>query len=84
MYRYLHKRFHLISVQTIQGIPQQQIQMTGDRPIMPVVSMSQAGTQQVQQIQQTIPGALQQSLPLQSNLAVTHQPMSMGMLHSVC
>ncbi|RZB39062.1 polyhomeotic-like protein 1, partial [Asbolus verrucosus] len=65
------------------GIPQQQIQMAGDRPIMPVVSMSQAGAQQVQQaIQQTIPGTLQQSLPLQPNLAVTHQPMSMGMLHS--
>ena len=72
-------------VQTIQGIPQQQIQMAGERPIMPVVSMSQAGAQQVQQaIQQTIPGTLQQSLPLQPNLAVTHQPMPMGMLHSVC
>lgn len=70
-------------VQTIQGIPQQQIQMTGERPIMPVVSMSQAGNQVQQTIQQALPGAIQQSLPMQPNLAVTHQQMPMGMLHSV-
>lgn len=75
-----------LAVQTIQGIPQQQIQMAGDRPIMPVVSMSTQNGQQVQQtIQQSIPGTIQQGLPLQPNLAVTQQPMQMGMqqLHPV-
>ncbi|KAI4466351.1 polycomb group protein [Holotrichia oblita] len=61
----------------IQGIQQQQI-ITGDRPIMPVVSMStQQTAQPVQQLQQTIPGTLPQGLPLQPNLAVTQQ-MQMG------
>lgn len=74
-------------MQAIQGLQQQQIQV-GDRPIMPVVSMStQPGTQQVQQtLQQTIPGTITQAgIPLQPNLAVTQQPMSVGMqqLHSV-
>lgn len=62
---------------TIQGIQQQQI-MAGERPIMPVVSMSaQPANQPVQQLQQTIPGTLSQALPLQPNLAVTQQ-MQMG------
>ncbi|KAI4466372.1 polycomb group protein [Holotrichia oblita] len=70
-----------VSTQTIgaqaQGIQQQQI-ITGDRPIMPVVSMStQQTAQPVQQLQQTIPGTLPQGLPLQPNLAVTQQ-MQMG------
>lgn len=72
-------------MQTIQGIQQQQIQV-GDRPIMPVVSMStQPGAPQVQQaIQQAIPGAITQAgMQLQPNLAVTQQPMpvSMQQLH---
>lgn len=67
----------IAAMQTIQGIQQQQI-ITGDRPIMPVVSMStQQAAQPVQQLQQTIPGTLPQGLPLQPNLAVTQQ-MQMG------
>lgn len=68
-------------VQTIPTIPSQQLQMAGDRPIMPVVSMSAQpnGQQQVQQMQQQNIGTIQQSLPLQSNLAVTQQPMQMNM-----
>lgn len=62
-------------IQTIQGIPQQQISMAGDRPIMPVVSVPA----QTQQVQQQIPSNLQQGLPLQSNLAVTQQSMQMNM-----
>lgn len=56
--------------------------MAGDRPIMPVVSMSaqQNAQQQVQQqIQAQNIGTLQQGLPLQPNLAVTQQPMQMNM-----
>ncbi|XP_017774341.1 PREDICTED: polyhomeotic-proximal chromatin protein-like isoform X3 [Nicrophorus vespilloides] len=65
----------MMTMQTIQGIPHQSMQMQGDRPIMPVVSMSAQGQNgQVQQaMQQTIQG-----LSLQSNLAVTQQPMQMG------
>lgn len=64
-------------MQTIQGLQQQQL-IAGDRPIMPVVSMStQQTAQPVQQLQQTIPGTLSQGLPLQPNLAVTQQ-MQMG------
>lgn len=69
-------------MQTIQGLPQQQIQVqAGDRPVMPVVSMpAQPNNQHVQQtIQQTMPANIQQSIPLQPNLAVTQQPMQMGM-----
>ncbi|KAK9869543.1 hypothetical protein WA026_003298 [Henosepilachna vigintioctopunctata] len=70
-----------MTVQTIQGIPQQQIQMAGDRPIVPVVSMSQANAQQVQQsLQQSIQqSAIQQCMPIQSNLTVTQQTMPMQM-----
>lgn len=64
-------------MQTIQGIPQQQIQVAGDRPVMPVVSMPAQPT--AQQVQQAIPGTIQQGLPLQPNLAVTQQPMPMSM-----
>lgn len=64
-------------MQTIQGIPQQQIQVAGDRPVMPVVSMPAQPSQQA--IQQAMPAGIQQGLPLQSNLAVTQQAMSMGM-----
>lgn len=56
--------------------------MAGDRPIMPVVSMSaqaNAAQQVQQQIQQQNIGTIQQGLPLQSNLAVTQQPMQMNM-----
>lgn len=63
-------------MQTIQGIPQQQLQVAGDRPVMPVVSMP---AQPSQQVQQTMSANIQQGLPLQSNLAVTQQAMSMGM-----
>lgn len=68
-------------MQTIQGIPQQQIQVAGDRPVMPVVSMpAQPNAQQVPQtLQQTIPGAIPQGIPLQPNLAVTQQALPMGM-----
>lgn len=69
-------------MQTIQGIPQQQIQVqAGDRPVMPVVSMpAQPNNQQVQQaMQQPMSTTIQQSIPLQPNLAVTQQPMQMGM-----
>lgn len=72
--------FFLSAMQTIQGIPQQQLQVAGDRPVMPVVSMPAQPNNQVQQaIQQAIPATIQQGLPLQPNLAVTQQPMSMGM-----
>lgn len=70
------------AMQTIQGIPQQQIQVQqGDRPVMPVVSMpAQPTNQAVQQtMQQPMPATIQQSIPLQPNLAVTQQPMQMGM-----
>lgn len=56
--------------------------MAGDRPIMPVVSMSAQPTnqQQVQQqIQQQNLGTIQQGLGLQPNLTVTQQPMQMNM-----
>lgn len=69
-------------MQTIQGIPQQQIQVqAGDRPVMPVVSMpAQPNNQQVQQtMQQPMTATIQQSIPLQPNLAVTQQQMQMGM-----
>lgn len=69
-------------MQTLQGLQQQQLQVTSDRPIMPVVSMSaQANAQQLQQtLQQALPGtAVPQGLPLPSNLAVTQQPMQMSM-----
>lgn len=49
---------------------------------MPVVSMSaqaNAAQQVQQQIQQQNIGTIQQGLPLQSNLAVTQQPMQMNM-----
>lgn len=71
------------AMQTIQGIPQQQIQVQAgtDRPVMPVVSMpAQPNNQSVQQaMQQQMPGTIQQSIPLQPNLAVTQQAMQMGM-----
>lgn len=72
---------HSFSVQTIPAIQSQQLQMAGDRPIMPVVSMSAQpnGQQQVQQIQPQNIGSIQQGLPLQPNLAVTQQPMQMNM-----
>ncbi|XP_045469794.1 polyhomeotic-proximal chromatin protein-like isoform X3 [Harmonia axyridis] len=72
-------------IQTIQGIQQQQIQMAGDRPIMPVASMSQTNSQQVQQtLQQTIQqGTIQQCLPIQSNLAVTQQTMPMQQMQQI-
>lgn len=59
-------------MQAIQGIPQQQIQVAGDRPVMPVVSMPAQPNQQ-QAMQQAMPATIQQGLPLQSNLAVTQQ-----------
>nr|CAI5821362.1 unnamed protein product [Callosobruchus analis] len=67
-------------IQTIPAIQSQQIQMAGDRPVMPVVSMStqQVNPQQVQQIQQQNLG-IQQGMQLQGNLAVTQQPMQMNM-----
>lgn len=70
-------------MQTIQGIQQNQIQMT-DRPIMPVVSMSAQPASAQQQVQQTLQQAMQsgtlpQGINLQSNLAVTQQTMPMGM-----
>lgn len=69
------------AMQTLQSLQQQQIQVSGDRPIMPVVSMSaQQNAQQMQQtLQQTIQAGMSQGLPIQSNLAVTQQPMTMGM-----
>lgn len=70
----------------VQGIPQQQIQVSGDRPIMPVVSMptaqgaNAAGQATVQQITQTLPpGAMPQQIALQPNLAITQQQLAMGM-----
>lgn len=57
----------------ISGMQQQQI-VTGDRPIMPVVSMPAA-----QQMQQAITQGIPQTLPLQPNLAVAQQQMTMPM-----
>ncbi|XP_060534304.1 polyhomeotic-proximal chromatin protein-like [Cylas formicarius] len=65
----------MMTVQTVQGIPQQQLQIGGDRSIMPVVSMAGTNQQQQQQIQQQ----LQHGIPLQPNLAVTQQAMQMNM-----
>lgn len=69
-------------IQTIQGIPQQQLQITNDRPIMPVVSMSTQSN--AQQVQQQIQGTIQQNIPLQQNQSVTQQTMQVNMqqLHS--
>lgn len=67
-------RFLLILAgMAISGMQQQQL-VTGDRPIMPVVSMPTA-TQMQQAISQGIP----QTLPLQPNLAVAQQQMTMPM-----
>ncbi|CAH2002081.1 unnamed protein product [Acanthoscelides obtectus] len=67
-------------IQTIPAIQSQQIQMAGDRPVMPVVSMStqQVNPQQVQQMQQQNLN-IQQGMQLPGNLAVTQQPMQMNM-----
>lgn len=68
---------------TISGMQQQQI-VTGDRQIMPVVSMSAAPNNQ--QMQQAISQGIPQTLPLQPNLAVAQQQMTMPMqqIHPVC
>ncbi|XP_048524773.1 polyhomeotic-like protein 2 isoform X5 [Dendroctonus ponderosae] len=62
----------MMTLQAIQGIPQQQIQMGGDRSLIPV--------QQVQQqLQQQIPCSIQQGIPLQPNLVT--QAMNMQQIH---
>ncbi|ERL93206.1 hypothetical protein D910_10503 [Dendroctonus ponderosae] len=64
----------MMTLQAIQGIPQQQIQMGGDRSLIPV--------QQVQQqLQQQIPCSIQQGIPLQPNLVT--QAMNMQQIHPV-
>lgn len=64
---------------------QQPMQVQGDRPIMPVVSMSAQSTAQVQQTMQSMQQLQGTIHPLQSNLAVTQQPMQMNIqqLHQV-